>query len=162
MKSFRALTLMDTVIAMVLASLVLGMGGTFYLGLVRSIEQYHLTGEEVAQYQQLLFLLRHDFDRSKSIYAHENGFMLMDQDGKPIATFDFNEQHVIRLQAEHKDTLKLQVRESNFQYQHQSLTANGLIDHVVLDLKSVKTSQRMEWKKEYSASMRINSDFLGH
>jgi type II secretory pathway component PulJ len=163
MKAFRALTLMDTVIAMILAAMVLGMGGTFYLGLVRSIQGYHETSEEVAQYQQLLFLLRHDLDRSNRINANENGFQILNDADQIIASFENGDTCLIRLQGEnHKDTFKFQVKEAQYLYKGQLVQSGEMIDQVVLDVSSEKTSQRLEWKKNYSASMRINSDFIGH
>jgi len=158
----KAITILDTVIAMVISGIVIGMASTFFSGLTQTITGFQSSSDEAATYQQFLFLMKRDFDKATTVIATEEGIRTENSGENSFVEYSFSEKYILRNQENIlTDTIKLESKETEFYFNGFPVSSGNLIDRMNITVKSEHTTMNFQWKKEYSRAFLINMESHG-
>lgn len=162
MKKFAGITIMDTVITMILSSVILGMCGFFYLQLSQSITRANAIFEEVSEMQRFLFLIRSDLNHSVNIVSTEQEITMKNAKNEIESCYQISENRIIRKQMGiYHDTLKLKT--NMYAYSCQYNPSMECIPNVFhWDLSTQKMNFQLNLFKKYTLSQQINTEFFGY
>ncbi|MFZ5551645.1 MAG: hypothetical protein ACOZCO_00910 [Bacteroidota bacterium] len=153
---------MDTVIAMVISGIVIGMASTFFSGLTQTITGFQSSSEEAATYQQFLFLMKRDFDKATTVTATENGIRTENKTENTFVEYFFEKKYILRNQGNIlTDTLPLQPLETELFFGPLPAAYGSLVDRMNITVKSEHTQMYFCWKKEYANAFLINRENYG-
>lgn len=162
MKKLKAITILDTVIAMVISGVVIGMASTFFSGLTQTITNFQSSSDEAATYQQFLFLMKRDFDKATTVIATEDGIRTENSGENSFVEYSFSEKYILRNQGDFlTDTIKLEPKEIETFFKEIPAIPGNLIDRINITVKSEHTAMSFGWKKEYSRGFLINLESDG-
>lgn len=165
MKKLKGITILESVIAMVITVIIMGMASVFYLGISKTVLNFSKTNKEVASLQQFYFLFKNEMDRSKFIVLEENElhFIFSITEEKKIS-YLFQQEFILRKQNEsYCDTFHFKHSEPEFLFLEQSHPNSALlIEAISFSLQASNTKFDLSFKKEYPNAMLINAANNGH
>ncbi|HAA01333.1 MAG TPA: hypothetical protein DCD96_06765 [Flavobacteriales bacterium] len=161
MRKLKAMTIADTIIAMVLASLVMGMGGYFYLGLVKTMKSYEETTKLAGDLQRLTLLMQTEKSRSDKMMAGENKlvFLQMNSADSLIVEYVFEGNGTVRIQnGVITDSLTLVCVRPEYSFMGNSVGPGMLCDYVFLPFNEGNNPMEIILRKKYPSSFIINQE----
>lgn len=161
MKKLKGVTILESVIAMIITSIIMGMGVIFYLGITKTMQQHKNMQDKIAAAQRLFFQLKADWDNATMIFKNDNMILC---NGTNKIQYQFDQHEVIRMQNEFiTDTFRYEKIDFYSFFIDDSLnTTKPPVRKIILDLTTDGTSYNFELLKNYPAAIMVNYSEHGH
>jgi len=155
-RKFKAFTLMELLVGMVLMSIISVVAFSSYMLIQGQFFQLQKTQNIASAYQALQMTLKEDFKKSMWIEKAPDQLLLNRENG--FVYYDIELEGLVRYHSKTpsiKDTLKVASQTLTF-FKQGEIVEQGLIDQLVIQLNVFEEAQRLSIKKEYSAEALIN------
>ena len=149
----KAFTLVETLVAMVLSSLVIAMGYMGYSLVVKDFNAYSKSNAETSGLLSLENAMNTDFFKATEIHYIENE-LTVTFDNATEAEYKVENGKVIRTRAGHADSIFVNVTE----IKPEIIGPDGLIEKIELVISSHGREFRISFEKEYDAITFIRND----
>ena len=165
MKKLKGITILESVIAMVITVIVMGMASVFYLGITKTVINFTETSKLVGEMQQFYFLFKMDVNQSQFIFQSEEKlqFEFASSANKKIE-YVFAPNYLLRIQNESGiDTFHFKSLEPELGFIKKENEQFGtLVERISLELQTEKTKFSIDFKKNYPKAVLINLVADGH
>jgi len=154
----KAFTIMEVVIAMLLAAIVIAITYTVYTIVVKSYGSYNIKHGNMAALVRLDELLRKDFEKAEIISKTETG--LSCSSGEREVIYEFATDGIVRTSGI-TDTFKVHIQTANYFFEQvpvgdpASGTEESRIDELKLELLFEENTISNNYTKNYSSANLI-------
>jgi Tfp pilus assembly protein PilE len=153
MKRFKAFTILELTVVMLLTTIVAGISYGAYHIVTHQFQQYKTTNETLTDTALLDALLKRDFAQAEQIVRSENGIVAVYKNQH--TTYNFGNEYIIRSFAERVDTFNISVATTpvtNWQKKAQHLPGN-LIDELSFSGNTLKLELPFHYLKKYGTNV---------
>jgi Tfp pilus assembly protein PilE len=120
-KKFRAFTILEVTITMLITALVIGITYTSYAIIVKSYRSFTAKNDDMAVLVSLDHVIKRDFDRADSILKDSDGIAI--KKGAMVIKYVFNPGFVVRSSAR-ADTFKVQTEAVNTTFENMPVAGS--------------------------------------
>lgn len=155
MKKLHAFTLLELLIGMIISSIVIGFGYSGYNLIYKRYLNYSETKKGITNIIQLNSVLNNDFINASSAQFESDKLILNYKNGL-LKTYNFKDKLILREEAEHVDTFKLEVN-NLMASQNIDVEQMGLpITQLSFDAIIHKETMHFRFEKSYSSETLLN------
>lgn len=151
----KAFTLIELVLAMMLAAIVMGMAYSAFTVFTRVYGGYH--GKNLAHANVRIFkqVLQSDIDKAVLIELVDGQLNFKDPLTTEVLRYSFGPDYLVRTQHSVPDTFKMQhlLLQSSFE---NAQVSEGIVDHLVFRFDYEKAQMTMTVAKAYTAADLFN------
>jgi hypothetical protein len=146
---------MEVTVAMLIASIVIGITYTVYNIVSKSYCVYNTKNKGLAQLTRLDELLKNDFEHAETISEKQDGLLFKNQD--KLISYNISPEYIVRISTS-TDTFKIKSRAFNTYFEKKQLTKidndemPDKIDELELGLLFERENILYHYYKHYSAA----------
>ena len=159
---FRAFSLIELLVALVISSIVIGIACKMYLVANQQFRQYKKGADQTTREVVFKGLLKADFFQSLAVVRKSERSIearLVDK----VINYEWNDKYVVRIGAGVKDTFFIPVTSTGLKFQNKEQgQSDELIDQMVIVSKEDGQEQDFCFFKEYSAEVLMQHTHEQH
>lgn len=151
----KAFTLIETLAALAISSVVIGLAAVFFLNIQKYSVMYEMRGAEISEVVKLAFVLQHD--NAESVVINGENRRLLFNMGQGEVLYEFGNDWVLREHDRVTDTFYVQTRELLIEW-HPDLVRN--VTSATLMIVWNDETYKYYIQKDYTNSEIFNHEVL--
>ena len=151
----KAFTLIELVLAMMLAAIVMGMAYSAFTVFTRVYGRFHSKNLAHADVQLFRQVLQLDMEKAARIELREGQLNFKDPLSQEVSSYSFGPGYLVRAHHSVRDTFKMQRLTLQSSFENADVS-EGIVDHLVFRFQHGNAQMTMSAAKAYTSADLFN------